>query len=126
MEISTMMMTSAAISAVRNTPMKLVPPTISAMGRAMSVKLTAAPAVATASTSSETKKYTIEEEDSTETARSSPRTIASYSSICRSIVSARAMTLSTLLATCPRVSVTRRQSGIIRRSSECRSPLDLR
>ena len=38
--------------------MKFVPPTISAMGRAISVKLTAVPAVATASTSAEMKKYT--------------------------------------------------------------------
>ena len=75
-EISTMMMTRAAMSAVRYAPMKLVPPTISAMGRAISVKLIAVPAVATASTSAEMKKYTIEEDDSTDTARSSPRTMA--------------------------------------------------
>ncbi len=56
MEISTMMITRAAISAVRKAPMKLVPPTISAIGRAISVKLMAAPAVATANTSAETKK----------------------------------------------------------------------
>lgn len=50
MEISAMMMTSAAMSAVRNMPMKFVPPTISAIGRAISVKLIAAPAIAAAST----------------------------------------------------------------------------
>src|SRR6266403_135316 len=75
MEISTMMMTRAAMSAVRKLPMKLVPPTISAIGRAMSVKLMAAPAAATDSTSAETKKYTSDDEDSMETARSSPRTM---------------------------------------------------
>ena len=73
MEISTMMMTSAAMSAVRNAPMKLVPPTISAMGRAINVKLIAAPAVATASTRAEMKKYTIDEDDNTDSARSSRR-----------------------------------------------------
>src|SRR4030081_54062 len=66
MEISTMMMTSAAMSAVRKLPMKLVPPTISAIGRAISVKLMAAPAAATDNTSADTKKYTNEEDDSME------------------------------------------------------------
>src|SRR5712672_1605162 len=67
MEISTMMMTRAAMSAVRKLPMKLVPPTMSAIGRAMSVKLMAAPAAATDNTSADTKKYTKEEDDSIET-----------------------------------------------------------
>ena len=103
-EISTMMMTRAAMSAVLKSPMKLVPPTISAIGRAISVKLIAAPAVATASTSAETKKYTSDEDDNIETARSSPRTMSSYSCMCRSMASARSNTLSTFLLTRPSVS----------------------
>ena len=121
-----MMMTRAAMSAVRNIPMKLVPPTISAMGRAINVKLIAAPAVATASTRAEMKKYTIDEDDNTDSARFSPRTIASYSSMWRSMASERSMTLSTVLFTCPSVCWIRRQSGIICRSNACRSALDLR
>ena len=55
METSTRMITSAAMSAVRNAPMKLVPPTISAIGRAINEKLIAAPPNATASTVAEMK-----------------------------------------------------------------------
>ena len=55
MEISTRMMTKAAISAVLNPAVRYCPPTISAIGRAMSVKLMAAPPTATASTNAEMK-----------------------------------------------------------------------
>ena len=65
-DTSTMMMTSAAMSAMRKVPMKLVPPTISAIGRAISEKLIAAPPTATASTSAEMKNCTSDDDDSTE------------------------------------------------------------
>ena len=55
MEISTRMITSAAISAVLNPAVRYWPPTISAMGRAISVKLMAAPPTAIASTKAEIK-----------------------------------------------------------------------
>ena len=64
--------------------MKLVPPTISAIGRAMSEKLIAAPPMATSSTMAETKKCTSDEDDRTDTAWSSRLTISSYSCMCRS------------------------------------------
>src|SRR5690606_7694433 len=64
-DTSTMMITSAAMSAVRYPPMKAVPPTISAIGRAISEKLIAAPPIATVSTSAETKNCTREEDEST-------------------------------------------------------------
>jgi hypothetical protein len=79
--------------------MRLVPPTISAIGRAISEKLIAAPPSATVSTSAETKKLTSDDDDNTETARSWPRTMSSYSCINRSIVTERASRLSTFLPT---------------------------
>ncbi len=64
-ETSTMMMTRAAMSAIRKVPMKLVPPTISAIGRAISEKLIVAPPTATASTNAEMKNCTSDDDDST-------------------------------------------------------------
>ena len=78
-EISTMMMTSAAISAVRKPPMRFVPPTISAIGRAISEKLMVAPPMAIDSTKAEMKKFTSEDDDRIEIARSWPLTMSSYS-----------------------------------------------
>src|SRR3569833_3268112 len=108
MEISTMMMTRAAMAAVRYAPMKLVPPTISAIGRAINVKLMAAPTVATARTNIETKKYTTDDDERIVAARSSPRTIASYSSMWRSMETERSRTLVTLLLTRSSESLMRR------------------
>ena len=67
----------AEISETLKLPMKLWPPTISAMGRAIRVKLTMAPPTAMARTKAETKNWLIAEDDSTRVARSLPRRISS-------------------------------------------------
>jgi hypothetical protein len=103
-----------------------VPPTISAIGRAMSEKLIAAPPIATVSTSAETKNCTIEDDESVDTARSWPRTMSSYSCMCLSTATARVRMLSTDLLTWPSVSSTTRHSGIILRSKPWRSALAAR
>ena len=99
MEISTMMITSAAMSAVRKPPIRFVPPTISAIGRAISEKLIVAPPIAMSMTNAETKKLTSDDDDSTDSARSWSRTMSSYSSMSRSIVTERFRRLSTFLLT---------------------------
>ena len=78
-ETSTMMITSAAMSAVLKAPMKLVPPTISAIGRAINEKLIAAPAECDGEHRAEMKNCTSDEDDSTCSARSVPCTISRYS-----------------------------------------------
>ena len=56
MEISTRMITRAAISAVLKPPINEVPPTISAIGLAISEKLIVAPPRAISKTPNDTKK----------------------------------------------------------------------
>ena len=70
MDTSTRMITRAAMSATRQVPMKLVPPTISAIGRAIRLKLITAPPIAIASTNTETKNCTSDDDDSMRSARS--------------------------------------------------------
>ena len=111
------------MSAVLKTPMKLVPPTISAIGRAISEKLIAAPPMATSSTMAETKNCTSEEDESTDNALSSRLTICSYSCMCRSMPAERVSRLSAFLSTSVSSCCTSRQRGIMARSSSCRSAL---
>ena len=83
MEISTIMMTSAAISAVRKPPIRFVPPTISAIGLAISEKLMVAPPIAIDRTKAEMKKLTSDDDERMDIARSWPLTMSSYSCMCR-------------------------------------------
>ena len=113
MEISTRMITSAATFDVLKPPMRLLPPTISAIGRAISWKLIKAPPMAMASTRPEMKNWLSDDDDNVRTARSVCFWMPSYSSICRSMTLARASRLLTLRSTrstsCSRL----RQCGII-------------
>ena len=81
--------------------MKLVPPTISAIGRAIRLKLMTAPPIAITSTNSETKNCTSEEDDSMRSARSVCLMISSYSAIWRSTIWVRCRSLVTLPSTWP-------------------------
>ena len=75
------------------------------------------------STSADTKNCTTDEEDSVETARSWPRTMSSYSFMCRSTTTARVRMLSTDLLTRLSVSWTQAPLRHHPRRIECRSPL---
>ena len=116
-ETSTKMITSAATSAIRNEPMKLVPPTISAIGLAINVKLIAAPPNATASTAAEMKNCTSDDEESTCTAWSVPFMISRYSSMKRSIERERSSRLLVIFSTRPSACRIERQCGSMRCSS---------
>jgi hypothetical protein len=123
---STMMMPSAAMSAILKVPMKLVPPTISAIGRAINEKLIIAPPTATASTSAEMKNCTSDEDDRTEIECSVPATISRYSLKWRSIERERSSRLSMLFPTRSSVCWMRRHCGIMRCSSSWRFALESR
>ena len=99
MDTSTRMITSAAMSATRQLPMKLLPPTISAIGRAIRLKLITAPPIAITSTNRETKNCTSDDDDSMRSARSVCLMISSYSAMWRSTIWVRCSSLVTLPST---------------------------
>ena len=101
MKISIRMITMAAISLILNPPTRLLPPTISASGRAIRVKLTPAPPMAMASANRAIMNSLSDEADSRRSAVSVPFLMVSYCSILVSTMLVRASSESTFFSTVP-------------------------
>ncbi len=126
MVISTRMITRAATSEVCMEPRRLVAPTISDMGSAMSWKLMKPPSEATTSTRVAMANWVSVDEVSLRSATSDLAAISRYSSMSSSRWRERSKMLETDFSTRFSVDAMERQAGTILARSSCRSRLTAR